>query len=128
MKIAVFGTFDIGNYGDLLFPYVLKKKIADLAPDVEIDLYSYRRKTANDWLYDVKPVERFAEDAVQAGTVVIGGGHLVHFQKRMAPGYRPTDSSTPHPLGFWWLPAVYAKTLGLPVLAHGISVDKSLPH
>ena len=127
MTVAVFGTFDIGNYGDLLFPYVLKEKLAQVDGSLRVELYSYREKTEADWIYPVRPIERYAQDVRDTAVAVIGGGHLVHFDKRMAPGYVPSDADTPHPLGFWWLPAVYSHCLGVPVLAHGLSVDRAIP-
>ena len=33
MKLAHFGTFDVENYGDLLFPLVLERRLADLCDE-----------------------------------------------------------------------------------------------
>lgn len=125
MKIAMFGTFDIGNFGDLLFPIVAERKL-DLAP-AELDRYSYRRMNADSWCYDVLALQDFPEHAEGYDLVLIGGGHLIHFVAEMAEGYGPTDRAIPHPLGFWWLPAVAARAMGLNVATHAVSCDGHLP-
>lgn len=41
IKIALFGTFDVNNYGDCLFPFIVKKAFARAElGDFEIDLFS----------------------------------------------------------------------------------------
>jgi len=125
MRIAMFGTFDIGNFGDLLFPIVAEKKLG--LGEGELDRYSYRHMDRTAWYYDVLPVQEFPHRAERYDLALIGGGHLVHFVSEMAEGYRPTDPAVPHPLGFWWLPAVGARAMGMNVATHAISCDAHLP-
>ena len=33
LKLAYFGTFDVENYGDLLFPLILERKLADFCDE-----------------------------------------------------------------------------------------------
>lgn len=126
MKVAMFGTFDIGNFGDILFPIVAERKLA-LLGEITLDRYSYRAKSAEVWCYDVLPIQTFPARAAEYDLVLVGGGHLVHFARMMAEGYLPTDPMIPHPLGFWWLPAVAGAAMGVPVATHGISCDSKFP-
>ncbi len=126
MKIAMFGTFDIGNFGDLFFPIIAEQKLSELGP-VTITRFSYRAKSHATWCYDVEPIQRFPELADQFDLVIVGGGHLLHFNRHMALDYMPTDPTIPHPLGFWWLPAVAAAMAGIPAALHGVSADPAFP-
>lgn len=123
MKIAMFGTFDIANYGDILFPLVAEKMLSDRVPDLELRRYSYRPKTAASWHYDVRTIGQFREDIPDTDLILIGGGHLVHSNRFMAASYGPTEPTIPHPYGFWWLPAVAGRMAGVPVALHGVSVE-----
>jgi len=127
IRVGMFGTFDIGNFGDLLFPIVAERKLAQLS-SVEMVRFSYLKKTAADWCYDVEPVETLPDVIGGLNLAMIGGGHLIHLNRRMAHGYQPENPAIPHPLGFWWLPAVTAAAANVPVAVHGVSSDAVLPH
>lgn len=126
MKIAMSGTFDIGNFGDILFPIVAKHMLSQNG-DVDLKLFSYNRMDAATWCYDVCSLSDFRDVLPELDLIIIGGGHLVHFNKEMAEGYYPPTNEIPHPLGFWWLPAVAGAWAGVPVATHGISSDPSFP-
>lgn len=127
MKIAMFGTFDIANFGDILFPITAEKMLSDRDPSLELRRYSYRPKDARDWHYDVRSIGQFEKDLADTDLVLIGGGHLIHTNRFMAPGYGPTEDGIPHPFGFWWLPAVAGRMAGVPVALHAVSVAEQHP-
>ena len=58
--VGMFGTFDIGNFGDLLFPIVAERKLAQLGP-TELVRFSYLKKRAPEWCYDVEPIDSLPE-------------------------------------------------------------------
>jgi len=126
IRVGMFGTFDIGNFGDLLFPIVAERKLAELG-DVELVRFSYLQKSASEWCYGVEPIDSLPGAIGNLDLAIIGGGHLIHFNPRMASGYRPENPAIPHPLGFWWLPAVTAAIANVPVAVHGVSSDATLP-
>ncbi len=126
MNVAMFGTFDIGNFGDIFFPIVAEKMLAELGP-VSLTRFSYRQMSSDSWCYDVEAIQRFPEMMHKFDLVIVGGGHLIHFNKYMALGYHPTDERIPHPVGFWWLPAVAAAAAGIPVALHGVSTSPAFP-
>lgn len=127
MKVAMFGTFDIANFGDILFPLVAEKMLRDRVSDLELRRYSYRAKSAAGWHYDVRAIGELERDLPETDLVLIGGGHLIHSNRYMAPDYGPTETHIPHPYGFWWLPAVAGRMAGVPVALHAISVGDSWP-
>lgn len=127
LKIAMFGTFDIANFGDILFPIVTEHMFRRTGRAVELRRYSYRAKSAADWHYDVRPIEAFESDIADTNLVLVGGGHLIHANAFMAPGYGPTSADLPHPFAFWWLPAVAGRMAGIPVALHAPSVEASYP-
>ncbi|MDX1888204.1 polysaccharide pyruvyl transferase family protein [Mycolicibacterium sp. 050158] len=128
MRAAIFGTFDIGNFGDLMFPIIAAHGLSENGVD-DVTKYSYQRKTSSSWFYDVEPIQDFPVHLEAEGVdlVLIGGGHLVHFNRAMAHGYGPSDPRIPHPLGFWWVPAIAARFGGIPAALNAVSVDDSIP-
>ncbi|MFC7673174.1 polysaccharide pyruvyl transferase family protein [Mycolicibacterium sp. GCM10028919] len=126
MNPAIFGTFDIGNFGDLMFPIIAERKLSELGT-VELNRFSYRFKRSDSWFYDVETIQDFPKFIESTSVVIIGGGHLVHFSRFVAQGYVPTDDRIPHPFGFWWVPAVAARMAGIPVALNAVSVHPHQP-
>ncbi|MCV7177491.1 polysaccharide pyruvyl transferase family protein [Mycolicibacterium sphagni] len=126
MKSAIFGTFDIGNFGDLMFPIIAERKLSEFG-HVDMTRFSYRGKRADSWYYDVEAIQNFPEHVGDTSLVIVGGGHLVHFDRLMSQGYYPTDRRIPHPLGFWWVPALAARMAGIPAALNAVSVASQIP-
>ncbi|WP_460796770.1 polysaccharide pyruvyl transferase family protein [Microbacterium sp. GXF0217] len=87
MRIAHFGTFDVANYGDLLFPRLLEWRLGDIADEfVHISPVGGRR------IYMDVPVSRsMAEvqhDGLEFGAVVVGGGNILHDNETSLPAYK----------------------------------------
>lgn len=85
MRIAHLGTFDVANYGDLLFPLLLERRIRELlaghaSADGDIDFVHFSPRGGEPVWSDARatlPVrELFVHGRFEA--VVLGGGHLVH--------------------------------------------------
>lgn len=125
-RTAIFGTFDIGNFGDLLFPFVAERKLSEMGA-ISINRFSYRMKLSQSWYYDVVPIQDFPDHAGATDLAIVGGGHLVHFRRLMGSQYLPTDKRVPHPLGFWWVPALACSMSGIPVALNAVSVDEWHP-
>jgi len=126
LKVSLFGTFDIGNFGDLMFPIIAERKLSELGA-ADLTRFSYRAKRADSWCYDVETIQSFPSHIGDTQLVIVGGGHLVHFSRAMAQGYGPSDRRIPHPMGFWWVPAVAARMAGIPAALNAVSVDTSIP-
>lgn len=66
------GTFDVDNFGDLLFPHIVRHRLAAL--DVEIE---HQSPTGAATRYsDAIPTRRIGSDSA-AAAVIVGGGNLI---------------------------------------------------
>lgn len=72
-QIAFYGAFDRFNYGDMLFPIILEKALADWHPEYERRLYGIIKSDLS--AYGGKPTESveslFSENNLDDGSIVI---------------------------------------------------------
>jgi lipopolysaccharide transport system ATP-binding protein len=115
-KVGVVGTFDVENYGDLLFPLIAQAELADRLEQVELLTFSYRAKTAAEWPFPVLSVTELPRLAPSLDGLLIGGGFLVRFDKGVARGYAPPAAGIHHPTGFWLSPALICLQHDVPLL------------
>jgi hypothetical protein len=115
-RIGIVGTFDVGNYGDLLFPLIAEGELRQRLGAVKVVPFSYHAKGAPDWPYTVTSVAELPERVADLDALLIGGGFLIRFDKDVAPGYEPPDPSIQHPTGYWLTPALIALQRGIPVV------------
>lgn len=115
-QIGVAGTFDVENYGDLLFPLVAEAELSARLGAVKLHRFSYRSKTPPDWPYPVTSVAELPQVASSLDGMLIGGGFLIRFDKHVAPGYGPPTPAIHHPTGYWLTPALIALQQGLPLV------------
>ncbi len=80
-QIAIFGTFDVENYGDLLFPILAEAALSTRLGAVKLHKFSYHEKSASDWPYTVTSLTELPELACQLDAILIGGGFLIRFDK-----------------------------------------------
>jgi lipopolysaccharide transport system ATP-binding protein len=111
--IGIAGTFDVENYGDLLFPLLAESELRQRLGDVTLRRFSYNAKT---WPYDVTSVADLPELASSLDAMLIGGGFLIRFDKDVAPGYAPPSAAVHHPTGYWLTPALIAAANDIPVI------------
>jgi lipopolysaccharide transport system ATP-binding protein len=126
-RIGVVGTFDVENFGDLLFPLLTARELTERLPGAQLVLYSYREKRADDWPYAVRPLDRLPKDVARLDLLVVGGGFLVRFDKEIAPGYFPPDGTVEHPTGYWLMPTLLAAAYGVPVAWNSLSAATDTP-
>ena len=76
MRIAHFGTFDVENYGDLLFPLVLERRLSDVC---EGFVHVSPAGSAPLWQDCVPAIgfDEFLREAPEVDGVVIGGGQIL---------------------------------------------------
>ncbi len=125
MRIAHFGTFDVENYGDLLFPLVLERRLADVCDDF---VHVSPANGAPDWEGCAPTVgfDEFLREGPEVDGVVVGGGQILR--------------ASPTPLGLYdrggvspfvaypslWLGAAYvAARDGLPLCWNAPGVPAS---
>jgi polysaccharide pyruvyl transferase WcaK-like protein len=94
-RLALWGTFDVDNYGDHLFPRVAVHELQRRLPGATVDVYAPYGRLHPTPLDDgpVAPLgtwtpQRAAELASAYDTVVIGGGEIIHLNDPLlAPVY-----------------------------------------
>lgn len=121
-RIGVVGTFDIANFGDLLFPLLARHQLELRLGSIDLVPYSYRELEADSWPYAVRGVDRLPKEAGELDLLVVGGGDLVRFDAEVAPGYGPTTAGVHHPTGYWLMPTVAAAAAGVPVAWNALGV------
>src|SRR6476661_1874407 len=113
--IGVVGTFDLENYGDLLFPLIAEAELAARLGPVRLHPFSYHARTPPEWPYEVTSVAELAGGTVPLDGLLVGGGFLIRLDKTVAPGYGPPAPAIHHPTGYWLTPALIALQRGIPV-------------
>lgn len=127
MKIGIFGTFDVENYGDLLFPIIAERELGARIKNAEVIPFSYSDKRPGSWPYAVTAISDLAEQISSLDGIIVGGGHLIRFDKTVAPGYRPRNLKLHHPTSYWLAPALTAAATGLPVVWNAPSASPGTP-
>ncbi|OAN78199.1 hypothetical protein A8B82_10675 [Sulfitobacter sp. EhC04] len=85
-RIAIFGTFDVENYGDLLFPLLAQQRLAGEGIDV-VAVSPTAGVTRYRDTVPVIAVEEFANTVDTFDGILIGGGNIVHIRDFGLPGY-----------------------------------------
>lgn len=115
-RVGIFGTFDVQNYGDLLFPILAEIELSQRLGAVELIPFSYHAKSLEDWPYKVVSLADLPNMAIELDAILIGGGFIIRFDSFVAPGYVPTESWIHHPTGYWLTPALIGVQQGIPVI------------
>lgn len=115
-RIAIFGTFDVENYGDLLFPLIARRRLAEAG--IEVVGVSPTSETTR---YGDAPAPlaqaEFTRDAGQFDGILIGGGNIVHLRDFGLPGY----GAMAYP-ALWAGATALAVRHGMPVMWNGPGV------
>ncbi len=118
-KIAQIGTFDVENFGDLLFPDILKYYSKG---EYEIDLYSPKGgiKCFDD--KEVLPISTLSSNIKKYDAILIGGGDLIRTDSKInirndIYGYTSKPS-----LELWAYPIMIAKKNNIPVILNAVGV------
>ncbi|ONG54003.1 hypothetical protein BKE38_11040 [Pseudoroseomonas deserti] len=100
---ALFGTFDVANYGDLLFPHVAARLLG-LGPG-ELRCYS-PRGGAPGWAdcWPASAVSAFADDPAPV-LCLIGGGNIIHASPTPLPDYAGAFARSDFTYASLWLGA-----------------------
>jgi lipopolysaccharide transport system ATP-binding protein len=124
--IGLCGTFDVRNFGDLLFPLIAEKELKQRLGEVKIHPFSYHAKSMPDWPYEVTSLTDLPRRVQELDGILIGGGHLIRFDKGVAPGYAPPSATIHHPTGYWLVPALLAVAQGIPLMWNAPGVHENV--
>jgi hypothetical protein len=127
MRIGIVGTFDVANFGDLLFPLLAANELGERLGPHELVPYSYHDLGPDGWAYEVRSLGRLFHDLPELDLLLVGGGDLVRFDKGVAPGYGPADPTVHHPTGYWLSPTLLAASCGVPVAWNAVGVVPGAP-
>jgi len=126
-EVGIVGTFDVENYGDLLFPIIAQRQLSRRLENVKIVPFSPNAKSqSQSWPIDVLSTDAIKERLPFLSGLLIGGGQIVRFDK----GYPiPVNSNINLPIDYWLMPAVLGAILGKPVIwnALGAWTGSSVP-
>lgn len=126
-RIGICGTFDVENYGDLLFPLIAAHELRQRLNSWDLQCYSYFAKRSAEWPYDVTSLTDLAVTVDQLRGLIVGGGHIIRFDKAIAPNYFPPSKNLHHPLSYWLTPVLLALEQGLPVVWNAPGVYGDIP-
>ena len=121
IKIAQIGTFDVENFGDLLFPDVLKKH---LGSNYEVDLFSPLGGKKPFDNIDVLPISalesKIIENKYQG--IIIGGGDLIRTDQKICIKNDIYGYSVDPSLELWAYPIILANKYNIPVMLNSVGV------
>ena len=122
-RIALSGTFDVENYGDLLFPVIFERAMKKRGLDYELVLFSpdaslgVKAQDSDVAVYPLSQLEKMHLDK-PFDTVVVGGGALIHYKSIsvVMPG-APQGKFTPYRNSETWVtPALVCAKYGIKLL------------
>ena len=113
IAVGMAGTFDVENYGDLLFPLIAAESLQQRDPRIRVVPFSVNSKAASSWPFQVRSVQELTASIAALSAMLIGGGQIIRFDGRY-PTDVPTDVSMP--IAYWLVPAVLAALNGKPVI------------
>ena len=131
-RVGLIGTFDVANYGDLLFPIIAQRELAERRPDVDFVWFGSVGAATPDWpvVLGLGPLseERIQRVSDLCDAVVFGGGDLVRESEiAVAPSYGMTDGDASV-----WRPSAWFSSLpmiserGTPVLWNAVGVAEAV--
>jgi hypothetical protein len=125
-RVAMVGTFDAANFGDVLFPVIAARELGARLGEFELTVYGYRSISAEHWPYAVRSLGRLPEEIGSYDLLLIGGGQIIRDDPNVAPGYTPSDMRVHEPLGLWLVPALLAHAHGVPVAFNAVGAGAPL--
>lgn len=123
-RVGIVGTFDVENYGDLLFPLIAQAALERRLESVELVPFSPNHRSAPVWPYDVHSTLDLPDVLPSLAALLIGGGQLIRFDA----GYPiPTDPRVHLPIDYWLTPAVLGALAGKPLIWNAIGAWTDCP-
>jgi len=125
LRIGLFGTFDVENYGSLLFPRLFEREIRQRLPDAQVRAFSpfgpaHPVAMNRGWSPEALGLwtrERLRELASELDLVAVGGGGIIHTRDELlatAYGVDPLELRLRRPSDFFLeYPAVW-HAVGIP--------------
>jgi lipopolysaccharide transport system ATP-binding protein len=120
VAVGIAGTFDVENYGDLLFPSIAAAALARRDRRIRVVPFSANGKSVPTWPFQVRPLEEIVASIPALSAMLIGGGQIVRFDSLYPI---PTPSGVDLPFAYWLTPAVLAAVVGKPVFWNAVGAS-----
>jgi GT2 family glycosyltransferase/polysaccharide pyruvyl transferase WcaK-like protein len=121
---GIAGTFDVENYGDLLFPLIASAALSRRNRNIRVQPFSVNAKSSDNWPFQVERLEDLTASVSTLSAMLIGGGQIVRFDKFYPV---PAPASADLPLAYWLTPAVLAALTGKPVIWNAVGAWTDSP-
>ncbi|SDR51042.1 lipopolysaccharide transport system ATP-binding protein [Rhizobiales bacterium GAS113] len=124
LDVGITGTFDVENYGDLLFPLIAGAALARREPRIRIVPISANGKSKRSWPFDIASVSDIHNLVPKLAAMLIGGGQIVRFDTHYPVR---VSREIKVPIAYWLLPAVLAAAIGKPVIWNAVGAWTGSP-
>lgn len=126
MRIAQFGTFDVNNFGDLLFPLITEHFLKKLDEELHLELYSpVGCKSSVKLQRIVYSIHEMANLSSTLNGFLIGGGDIISLEQGFTYEYQDYEKLrkiSPH-FTCWAMPALINK-IGVPIAWNAVGIPK----
>lgn len=115
-RIAQIGTFDLENYGDLLFPIILENELRERLKDLELILFSPVGGEMPFYGKKVYPIDQIEYHHLEKkiDVIIIGGGDIIRLDENVAADDKyPAHGRTSN---LWVFPILLAQKYDIPIL------------
>ncbi len=119
VEIGIVGTFDVENYGDLLFPLIAQEALSRRDPRIRVVPFSVNERSQRSWPYEVRSTEEIPGCIARLAAMLIGGGQIVRFDNSYPVA---TPPGVDVPIAYWLVPALIAAAAGKPVVWNAVGV------
>ena len=125
LTVGIAGTFDVRNYGDLLFPLIASEALQRRDRRIQVVPFSVNGMSDPSWPFQVRNMEAMIASISTLSAMLIGGGQIVRFDRSYPV---PAPASVHLPFAYWLTPAVLAAFAGKPVIWNAVGVSMGWPH
>jgi lipopolysaccharide transport system ATP-binding protein len=125
LAVGMVGTFDVRNYGDLLFPLIAAAALERRDRRIRVVPFSVTGQPASSWPFEVRPLDELIGSLSTLSAMLIGGGQILRFDKAY-PIPAPENAGLPY--AYWLTPAVLAALAGKPVIWNAVGASTGWPH
>ena len=116
--VGIAGTFDVANYGDLLFPLIAQAQLEGPDGAIRVLPFAPTARSASEWPFAVQPTSALAGQIDAMSALLVGGGHLLRFD---APYPIAVPDGVSLPDDYWLNPAIAAVGAGVPLIWNAVS-------
>lgn len=130
-NIAISGTFNVENYGDLMFPVIFEKALKKRNIDFNLFLFSPEKtcKKASDESVMVYAIDEISKIHAQypLDAIIVGGGALVHYNK-ISVKFPDEDVVVPYDIcESWYYPIEFATRNNINLIFNSPQIPYQVP-